>query len=212
MNYFEPEATLRFSYTDAEGRMTARVVRVEHVDGDMITGRCLTKNARRTFRADRISNCWDEATHKYVPDALQHLRHVHLTTPRGSLDVLHSSRPEILQILLYVGKADGQLRDAEIKVIAAACKVLTGDVRITEVQVKELLSSMPIPSLHGFKIAVSKVVKSGEPATMRRIVLACKTIVNTQKTVTAAEQEALDYLSRRLTEMVEQQATLQPKE
>lgn len=46
--------TVQFSYMDADGFPSERRVRVHSVDGDLLTGFCLLRQAERTFRLDRI--------------------------------------------------------------------------------------------------------------------------------------------------------------
>ncbi|MOA30639.1 hypothetical protein D3C78_1517430 [compost metagenome] len=125
---------------------------------------------------------------------------IYQKSPRYSLDLLYRNHYEALQILLYVGKADGQLREPERKVITAFCKVHTGDVRITEELARETIDAVGIQGLHGFKVAVGKVTKRGNEATMKRLLIACTSIVRTQKSISAGEQEALDYIAKRFSE------------
>ncbi|MCY1348387.1 hypothetical protein D9M69_345340 [compost metagenome] len=199
MNSFKVRKTLFIYY--GENDETGRAVDVHEVShsgyGSTIIGHCRKRDAKRTFRIDQITYCLDPATGRNVPDVLQHLRNLYEGTPEHTLDLLYRNHYEALQILLYVGKADGQLRAEERKVIVAACKVMTGDVRITDDLANALIDAVALPGLQGFKVAVGKVAKRGNPDAMRRLMIACRTIVNTQKTVAAAEQEALDYMAKR---------------
>lgn len=120
-----------------------------------------------------------------------------MKSSRYSLQRLTDPEFPVLDILLYVGKADGQLKAPERKVIAAACKVFTHDLRITQDQVDDLLGYTPVPSLHSFKIAVGRISKLRDEAVKRKLMAACRTIIATQKTVSAGEQEALDYMVKR---------------
>jgi len=190
-------ATLTICYESSSGELTQRGVSVTEFDGHELFGFCHLRERYRTFLYERIFSCVNVTTGEVVIDVNAHLFSIYKQSARYMLDLLHRNHYEDLQILLYVGKADGQLREPERKVITAACRVISGDIRITGDMVKDLLDSMAIPGLHGFKIAVGKVAKRGNAATMRRLTLACKTIVNTQKHVTATEQEALDYMAKR---------------
>lgn len=190
-------ATLTICYESGSGELTQRGVSVTEFDAHEMLGFCHLRERNRTFLYERIISSVDAKTGEVVNNVNEYLQSIYKKSPRYTLDILYSNHYEALQVLLYVGKADGQLREPERKVITAACKVLTGDVRITDDMVRELLDSMTIPGLHGFKIAVGKVAKRGNPATMRRLMLACQTIVNTQTTICAAEQEALDYMAKR---------------
>ncbi|MFP6861235.1 hypothetical protein [Pseudomonas sp.] len=192
-------AKLHILYQRGLEEPTERDVSVTDFDPSTISGHCHLRGQYRTFRIFDISQCHDTATGEIVEtENIPKLLFDHYKkTPRYTLDVLHSNHLEALQILLYVGKSDGQLRAAERKVIAAACKVLTGDGRITEEMVSELIDSINIPTIHSFKVAVGRVAKRGNPAMMKRLMIACNTIINTQKNITATEQEALDYMAKR---------------
>ncbi|SFC84719.1 hypothetical protein SAMN05216577_111106 [Pseudomonas citronellolis] len=198
MDYFETKATLRFTYTDSYGNVSGRIVDVELVEDGMITGKCRMKNARRTFRIDRITNCWDDSTNRHVPDVLQHLRDAYAKSTAPVLDKLYAEHLDELKVLLYVGKADGQLRAPELRVITAACKVITKDTRLTDEDTRELLESIPVPTLQGFKVAVGKIAKENDSAAIRRITIATRTIVDTQQNISPGEQEALNYIAKRL--------------
>lgn len=190
-------ATLTICYESVTGELTQRGVSVTDFDDDEMVGFCHLREQTRTFLFERIISCADAKTGQHISDANAYLQEIYKQLPRYSADLLYRNHYEILQVLLYVGKADGQLRSEERKVIAAACKVITGDVRITEDIANDLIDSVDLPGLHGFKVAVGKVAKHGDPAMMRRLLIACKTIVKTQKHVTATEQEALDYMAKR---------------
>lgn len=190
-------ATLTICYESVTGELTQRGVSVTDFDDDEMVGFCHLREQNRTFLFERVISCADAKTGQTISDANAYLQEIYKQLPRYSADLLYRNHYEILQVLLYVGKADGQLRAEERKVIAAACKVITGDVRITEDIANDLIDSVGLPGLHGFKVAVGKVAKHGDPSIMKRLLIACKTIVKTQKHVTATEQEALDYMAKR---------------
>jgi len=192
-------ATLHIRYQRGFDDPTERDVSVTNFDPHTISGHCHLRGRYRTFRICDIRACHNTATGEVVEKANipKHLYALYKKTPRYTLDVLYRNHLEALQVLLYVGKADGQLRAAERKVITAACRVLTGDVRITEELASGLIDSINIPSLRGFKVAVGLVAKRCNPGMMKRLIIACRTIVNTQSTITATEQEALDYMVKR---------------
>lgn len=189
--------TLTICYESSSGEQTQRSVSVTQFDPHELFGFCQLRGQYRSFLYERIFSCVDANTGEVINDPHTHLASIYRKSPRYTLDLLYRNHLEALQVLLYVGKADGQLRAEERKVIAAACKVLTGDVRITEQMASNLVDSVNIPSFHSFKVAVGRVAKRGNPGMMKRLMIACRTIVNTQKTVTATEQEALDYMAKR---------------
>lgn len=189
--------TLSIRYRSRAGELTQRAVSVTEFDTEGLFGLCHLRDRYRTFRYDRIFSCANIETGEVVYDIHDHIQSIYRKLPRYTLDVLYRNHYEALQILLYVSRADGQLRAAERKILIATFKVLTGDVRITDELGNNLIGAIETPSLHGFKVAAGKVANRGNKVSTRLLLIACQSIVNTQKTVTAAEQEALDYLAKR---------------
>jgi len=190
-------ATLTINYESGQGSITQRGVSVTEFDPYELFGLCHLRDRYRTFLCKRIISCMDVDTGEIITDLGSHLMAAYTKLPRYTLDRLCEENYEVLQVLLYVAKADGSLRAAERKVIVAACKVFTHDPRLTDDMVNKTLNNIDVPSLRTFKVAVGKVHKRGDQSIMRKLIKASQTIVNTQKTVTATEQEALDYMAKR---------------
>lgn len=190
-------ATLCIRYQSGAGEITERVVSATDYTPYDLSGLCHLRGQHRTFNLDRILDCTDIATGEVVTDTHAHLRTIYMKSSRYSLQRLTDPEFPVLDILLYVGKADGQLRAPERKVIAAACKVFTHDLRITQDQVDDLLGYTPVPSLHSFKIAVGRINKLRDEVIKRKLLAASRTIIATQKNVSPGEQEALDYMVKR---------------
>lgn len=195
------KATLLIKYTDGDGVASERTVDVRQVGptpyGALLIGRCQLRNATRTFRTDRINHCVDAETGEIIEDVYAYLRNRYQSSPDYTLDQLLDNEYDVLRVLLYVGKADGQLRAPEREAIAEACKAITSDNRISADQVKNLLNRVDLPSLHTFKIAVGNINKRQDQQLKSTVMLAAKAIVATQKTVSPGEQEALDYMAKR---------------
>lgn len=189
--------TLTIGYTDAVESQTVRGVSVTEFDPIQMFGLCHLREQYRTFLFERVTSCVDVNTGEIVTNINKHLWDTYCKTPVYTLDQLEKNNRRALQILLYVAKADGTMTAAERKVMNAACKVLTGDVRLTDDMTSRLFRSMKIPSLATFKVAVGELYRKGDEALMRRLFIACRTIVATEKKVKEAEQEALDYMAKR---------------
>lgn len=193
-------AKFTFDYRDAAGVRTTRTVLVkrfgQYNGQTYICGHCELAQAWRTFRADRIIDCVDEATGEFV-DATERLESIYAASPERAKDALREAEYDVLRILLYVGKADGQLRAPEKRVIREVCVALTGDDRLTDAMIDRLLSELSVPTLQAFRMAVGRVLKRGESAATQ-ILDAAHRIVQTQKTVHPNEQEALDYIQDRM--------------
>ena len=121
--------TLNIGYRDANGAMTQRGVSVTEFDPYQMFGLCHLRDQYRTFVYERVTSCVDVNTGEVIANINQHLWDTYCKTPVYTLEKLVESNRLALQILLYVAKADGTMTAAERKVMNAACKVLTGDVR-----------------------------------------------------------------------------------
>jgi len=195
------KATLRLTYEDAKGKKSERTVDVRQFGAygptTLVIGRCHMRNATRTFRADRIERCVDEETGEVVSDVGAYLRAKYETSPESTKDKLLDEEYDTLRILLYVGKADGQLRAAEKEIIRNTCRAMANDSRITDQMIDRLFNALDVPSIHAFKLAVGRLV--GKPLEARLMLIkASQDMVATQKTVHPSEQEALDYMEKKL--------------
>lgn len=194
------KATLRLKYTDGDGQQSERTVDVRQFgvygESTLLIGHCRMRNATRSFRVDRVQSCVDGITGEIIDDIPTFLRRIYDESPDRTKDLLVEGEFDTLRILLYVGKADGQLRAAEKTVIRDTCIAITNDSRITEAMIGDLLWTMDVPTIQAFKMAVGRIAKRGQDA--RDIVLiAAGKIVATQKTVHANEVEALEYIKKR---------------
>lgn len=194
------EATLKIAYRDGNDNRTKRVVDVRRFDdglyGGVMIGHCRLRDATRTFRFDRIERCIDVSTGEIVADVRTLLNALYEESPRSAIDALASDHLDIAKILLFVAKADGQFRRDEKLVIARYLRSLLRDERITLELIDDGFRDVHSPSLHGFKLAVGRVLTGGEvsPIELRDC---CHEIVATQKAVHPSEQAALDYVDRR---------------
>lgn len=193
-------ARLQLMYVDAQGAKSSRTVEVrqfgELPDTTLLIGKCLLRNATRTFRTDRIQQCVNDETGEIIDDVGAFLRGLYLQSPDRSMQTLQETELDVLKVLLFVGKADGQLRAPERHVIKETCIALTGDSRINDGAVRELLSSMDVPSRSAFNLAVGRLAKRASEH-KGTVFTAATSIVATQKTVHPAEQEALDYIQEK---------------
>lgn len=202
---FPAKATLRIEYVGGAGKRTERVVDVRqfgaHMNGNILIGHCRLRNATRTFRIDRIKRCIDEETGEIVGDVFAYLREKYESSPERMRDALYEDEYDTLRVLLYVGKADGQLRAPEKAIIRETCRALANDSRITDAMIDEIFSNLDAPTIHAFKLAVGRIAKK-DAAAHDLLMKAAEDIVATQKTVHPAEKEALAYMRKRLFESV----------
>lgn len=192
-------ATLHIRYQRGTDEATERDVSVTNFDPFTISGHCHLRDQYRTFRIFDIRECCNSATGEVVAKEClsTYLYALYQQTSRYTLESLMTPEFPVLDILVFIAKADGQMRSAERSVIATACKVFTHDLRITESQANDAVNRTATLSLHSFKTAVGRINKLNNEAVKRKLLAATRTIIGTQKNVTPGEQEALDYMAKR---------------
>ncbi|GAA5445811.1 hypothetical protein Misp06_04016 [Microbulbifer sp. NBRC 101763] len=198
----EVNAHLQIDYMDGDGKSTTRSVKVkklnEMLTGSMVIGFCELRGARRTFRIDRITECIDLETGECVTSVREFLVNKFESSPERIMDTFELEFIDVLKILYFVAKADGQFKKEEKTVIAEYVRKLVCDDRVTSQMIDKVFRSYDVPSLQSFKLAVGRVVKAQEVDT-DLLIDCCRKIVNTQKTVHPAERAALEYMEKRRT-------------
>lgn len=194
---------LQISYTDGQGRNTDRVVNIREFDdklyGGIFLGLCELRSAHRTFRYDRVRSCVDLTTGEVVSDVKQHLNQLYDESPERSVELLVSDYLDVLKVLYFVAKADGQYRKEEKTIIAEYVRALVRDDRIDEKMIDEALANTGVPTMHKYKLALGRVFKGGQ-IDPKKLGACCADIVVTQKKIHPMEQEAIDYFEKKLAE------------
>jgi hypothetical protein len=165
--------------------------------GGILIGYCELRHANRTFRFDRIIACTDIETGEVIEEIDQFLNDLYEKSPERSADLLVTDYIDVLKIIYFVAKADGQCRKEEKDVIAAYVKKLVKDDRLTKENIDDILNIIETPSLQTYKLALGRVFKGGD-VNPKLLYTCCKEIVDTQKTVHPIEKEALDYFNKKL--------------
>lgn len=190
-------ARVHLSYVDANANATQRHVTVRRFDPSsptgLILGHCHLRNETRTFRMDRIKRAVDSDTGEVVHDLRAHLE-ARKDLSLMAFESLLVEHADVMRVLLYVGKADGQLRLAEKEVIAGFARDLTGDAAIDTASIDAVLADVGVPTLGAYKLAVGRITDIDK---RNKVLAAVKNIIATQKVVSPSEQEALAYMERR---------------
>ena len=190
-------ARWRLTYTDGSGEMTERTVLVDAFGAPMgrtvVRGRCLLRNARRTFRIDRISNCIDEESGEIIGDVRQHLQALYDASPMRVCDDLLSREADLLCVLLYVARADGRVMATERAIFLRTCTVLAPDGGLTPADISDLIGMLETPTRHAFRKAVRGLAR--RETRPRAIALsAVGQLLRNKKKPGAIELEAYAYM------------------
>jgi hypothetical protein len=193
-------AKLKFDYTDSNGLKSRRTAQIRQMgslwDGPIVIGHCLLRDETRTFRPARMARCVDVDTGKSADDVNAYLLAKYAADPQRLNERLREEEVDTLKVLYFIGKADGQFREDEKRIIRATAKQLVDDSRLTDDMIDRVLFDLGLPSLQGFKLAVGRLAKRGEGA-LPRVLAAAEQMIATQKTIAPAEAEALAYLRKR---------------
>jgi hypothetical protein len=195
------KAMLRIAYVNAGGEASERTVEVRQFgafEGTvLLIGHCHLRRATRTFRVDRITQCVDENTGEVITSPGEYLERKYSESPDRAWErLVAGGEYDVLRVLLYLGKADGQLRAPEKEIIRTTCAAITGDSCLSDGTADRVLAGMDVPTLQGFRLAVGRIAKRKD-GVRTAVQAAAEAIVATQKTVHPGEQEALDYIRKR---------------
>lgn len=198
---FPVDVRLQITFRDISDRVTDRSITVRSV-GDYagepaLVAFCHLRNANRSFRLSRIQHCVDEDTGEIVENVYDYLFSRYSKSPDASIDLVLDEAFDAVKALFFIAKADGQMRKPEREVIARFFRDICKDDRVNEQMMKSLLSEWSVPSLQAYKIAVGKAGKLPD-AVKGAFINAARDIVATGKNVTATEQDALDYIDKRI--------------
>ena len=196
--YVPVEANLKIEYRDRNGTKTTRDIQVSGYDGSSyLHAYCQLRQQRRTFRIEQITSCIDADTGEIVSNLPQHLLDKYRQSPQYSLQKTLEHMADILPVLFYVGKADGQLRAAERRILCALVRKAARDERITDDMVNGVLNGIQIPSPQSFKLAINRICQSSHKNMVFTYKVA-KKMVETQKTVHPGEAEAIAYMEKKM--------------
>lgn len=189
-------ANLLINYKKQNGETSSREIVVKEYDGTKyLYAFCKLRGMNRTFKIDRLISCIDLETGESVSNVPDLLRSKYLGSVHFSINRVIEKAIDILKVMLYVGKSDGQLRLAERVILRDVIKNIAKDDRVTDDIADMVINGIEVPTLHAFKLAVGRIAKAN-PNNLISVQKISKKIVQTQKKVSDGEQEALDYLAK----------------
>lgn len=191
--------SVRMQYTDTNGKASERVIDIRAFEPQrpegLVIAHCHLRDATRTFRFDRMKRVIDMETGEIISDLQKQLNDEWQASPEPVLDALYREHNDVLKLMLYMAKADGSVRAAEIGVIAQYCQDITGDARVTVDLVKDLLKVVDVVTITTFTRLYNKLRREN-PEAAAKAADACRAIVATQKAIHPNEQSALDLLDK----------------
>jgi len=192
------KARLELLYTDSHDETNRRIVRVSSYDGSpYLEGFCELRNAYRTFRIDRIKEAVDTETGETIESVPAFLEEKYHQSSEYILSVIFSDHLDVLKVLFYIGKADGQLKVQERNIIYTVIRNFAKDHDLTDKEIERKMKTLTVPSPQAFKLAFDRICKKS-PRLGEKVLAVSEKIIQTDKTIHLAEEESLGYMARRI--------------
>ena len=193
-------ANLRIEYKDGKGARTERNITVMKYGawegGAILWAFCQLRDANRTFRTDRVLSCVDLDTGEVIGDLAAWLDKRYEASPDRALEKLIDTAWNAIRVLYFICHADGRLTQKERAVVRDAVRSLNDHPEIDDKRIDDLFDSIDSPTLAGFKMAFGRLINTNLELA-GKVVAWSENIIDTEQTVSAAEQEALEYLRNR---------------
>lgn len=197
------EVELEINYRDRNGQDTTRRIRLKRfacndsLSDAALMAHCYLRGAFRSFRASRVQRCVDVETGEIIRNLPQYLLEAYASSPAGLLEAMWEKYGDELAALIYVGKLDGRLMKKEREVIASYMLNRIKDSALSEADLLEKFKTVDVLSKNQFARCLGRlaVLSDMERSSFAEAVEA---IVATKKTKSAAEEEVIPYVRKRL--------------
>lgn len=194
-------ANLRIEYRDGVGSCTTRDIRLMKYGaaegGAMLWAYCHLRQANRTFRTDRIITCTDLNTGEIIGNLEVWLDEKYQASPEFAIEKIIETSWDALRVLYFVSKADGRLTKKERIIVREAVRSLSNHPAIDDRCIDDMLDTIDNPTITAFKQAFSRLVKQNRELAVK-VAAWSADIVATEKTISAVEQEAMEYFKKML--------------
>lgn len=192
---------LRIDYRDGAGSRTTRNIRLMKYGswegGAILWAYCYLRQANRTFRTDRIASCTDLDTGEIILNLKAWLDEKYQASPDRVLEKIIDTSWDLLRVLYYVSKADGRLTQKERAIMRDAVRSMSDHPAIDDKRIDDMFDSIDNPSITAFKRAFSRLAKHNRDLAVKAASWSSQ-IIATEKTISPAEQEAMEYFKTTL--------------
>ncbi|NJD26355.1 MAG: hypothetical protein FIB06_13235 [Betaproteobacteria bacterium] len=195
------KADLRIEYRDGAGSVTKRDIQVMKYGawdgGAILWAYCQLRRANRTFRTDRVISCTDLDTGEVIEELEKWLDAKYQESPDRAIEQVIETAWDAVRVLFYVSKADGRLTQKERTILRDAIRSMSDHPAVNDSRIDDLIQALDTPSTASFKQAFGRLANRNR-ALAEKVAVWAEAMVATEKTVAAAEQEAVAYLRARL--------------
>lgn len=197
------EIELEIDYRDRNGQDTTRRIRLKRfacndsLSDAALMAHCYLRGGFRSFRASRVQRCVDAETGEVIRDLPQYLLDAYASSPAGLLEAMWERYGDELAALVYVGKLDGRLMKKEKEVIVSYLLNRIEGSNLGEVDLLEELKSVDVLSKNQFARCLGRLAALSD-VDRSTFVEAVEAILATKKAKSAAEEEVIPYVRKRL--------------
>jgi hypothetical protein len=197
------EIELEIDYRDRNGQETTRRILLNRfacndtLSDAALMAHCYLRESFRSFRASRVKRCVDVSSGEIIGDIPQYLLDAYASSAAGLLEAMWEKHGDEIAALVYVGKLDGRLMKKEKDVIASYMLKRFGDSRLGEDDLLEEFKVVDVLSKNQFARCLGRlaIVNDLDRATF---IEAVEAILATKKSKSAAEEEVIPYIKKRL--------------
>lgn len=188
----------QINYEDQRGLKTERdieVKRVHECGGKYaIDAHCFLRNAHRSFLGERITKAINLDSGEIVEDlAGDEIAQYGESGEGRALSAIDKEWMGIA-VLVFVCRADGQMRKAERAIVAEYLKRHCPDVQLDDTDLDSAIKALGEPDHKEFKRIVRDLKAAGERDRLTDLLDCAKRIVGTQKNVAPMEKAALEVI------------------
>lgn len=186
------------NYEDQRGLKTERdieVKRVHECEGRYaIDAHCFLRNAHRSFLGERIGKAINIDSGEIVEDLAKDAIAQYVDSGEGRALSAIDREWMGVAVLIFVCRADGQMRKAERAIVVDYIKRHCADVLLDDAELDAAIKSVGEPDHKEFKRIIRDLKAAGEHDRLTDLLDSAKRIVETQKTVAPMERAALEML------------------
>jgi len=193
----------RICYEDQRGLKTERDIEVKRVHENAgmyaIDAHCLLRNAHRSFLGERIQKAINLDSGEIVENLPKDAMANYSDSGEGRALAAIDKEWMGIAVLVFVCRADGQMRKEERNIVAEYLKRRCTDMPLDDMELDSAIKSIGEPDHQEFKRIIRDLKTACEHERLTDLLNCAKLIVGTQKTIAPMERAALEILTEAAT-------------
>ncbi len=158
---------------------------------------CHLRDDERTFRLDRIRSAVALDSGEVINDVGKYLTALYEKSPAAVWRMLLAEHLLALRALVFIAKSDETFTTKERDILLLYVQLLVGRADLTRPELIKALKSLPDTNLKAFQQVCSQLAHY--PTAYRSALLeTAQSIVKSQRTIEPQEQEAFDFLVKKI--------------